>query len=127
MHSSLKLIPTVDTNRTPALNEAAVSSTQLVRFIKDRENLGLVQKLGGWTRYYPSALPGTPRALWAWRDNLTNDYLAVGCSGSTEGALYVLNDGAARNITPQVFDDNATVDCSTTIGSSTVKIGRAHV
>ena len=82
MHATLKLIPTVDTNRTPALNEAAISSTQLVRFVKDRENLGLVQKLGGWSRFYASALGAVPRALWAWRDNLTNDYLAVGCSTS---------------------------------------------
>lgn len=123
MHSTLKLIPTVDTNRTPALNEAAISSTQLVRFIKDRENLGLVQKLGGWSRYYPSAFTGVPRALWAWRDNLTNDYLAIGSSGATQGALYVINEGAARDITPQVFDNNAAVDCSTTINTSTVTIG----
>jgi len=123
MHATLKIIPTVDTNRTPALNEAAVSSTQLVRFIKDRENLGLVQKLGGWTRFYPSAFSGVPRALWAWRDNLTNDYLAVGCSGVTQGGLYVINDGTARDITPQVFENNPAVDCSTTIATSTVTIG----
>ena len=123
MHATLKLIPAVDLNRTPALNEAAISSTQLVRFIKDRENLGLVQKLGGWSRYYPSALTGTPRALWAWRDNLTNDYLALGNSGTSEGRLYVINEGVAKDITPQVFDTNPAVDCTTTLGSSTVTIG----
>ena len=123
MHSTLKLIPTVDTNRTPALNEAAISSTQLVRFIKDRENLGLVQKLGGWTRFFPTAFPGVPRALWAWRDNLTDDYLAVGCSGATQGGLYVIDDGTAKDITPQTFENNPTVDCSTTIATSLVTIG----
>jgi hypothetical protein len=122
MHSTLKLIPTVDTQRTPALNEAAISSTQFIRFMKDRENLGLVQKLGGWSRYYPSALTGVPRALWAWRDNLSNDYLAVGNAGTPEGSLYVINEGAARDITPQVFDTNTGVDCTTTLGSSTVTI-----
>ena len=50
-HSSLKLIPGVDTNRTPALNEAAISSGDLIRFIPDKQGLGLVQKLGGWTTY----------------------------------------------------------------------------
>lgn len=125
MHATLKLIPTVDTNRTPALNEAAISSTQLVRFIKDRENLGLVQKLGGWTRFFPSALGAVPRALWAWRDNLTNDYLAAGCSGSgaAGGPLYVIANGAANNITPQTFENNPAVDCSTTINTSLVTIG----
>ena len=82
MHASLKLIPTVDTQRTPALNEAAINQTQLIRFMRDRENLGLVQKLGGWTRFYPTAMPAVPRALWAWRDNLANDYLAIGCETS---------------------------------------------
>jgi len=123
MHATLKLIPTVDLNRTPALNEAAISATQLVRFIKDRENLGLIQKLGGWSRFYPLALEGTPRALWAWRDNLTNDYLAVGNSGATEGRLYVINEGTAKDITPQVFDNNTAVDCTTTLGSNIVTIG----
>lgn len=123
MHSTLKLLPTVDTNRTPALNEAAISSTQLVRFVKDRENLGLVQKIGGWSRFYPSALTGVPRALWAWRDNLTNDYLAVGCSGATEGRLYVINEGTAKDISPEITQNNAAVDCTTTIGTSTVTIG----
>ena len=125
MHATLKLIPTVDTNRTPALNEAAISSTQLVRFVKDRENLGLVQKLGGWSRFYASALGAVPRALWAWRDNLTNDYLAVGCStsGALGGPLYVISDGAANNITPQTLDSNPAVDCSTTLGDSLVTIG----
>jgi len=123
MHATLKLIPTVDLNRTPALNEAAISATQLVRFIKDRENLGLIQKLDGWSRFYPLALEGTPRALWAWRDNLTNDYLAVGNSGATEGRLYVINEGTAKDITPQVFDNNTAVDCTTTLGSNIVTIG----
>lgn len=124
MHSTLKLIPTVDTNRTPTLNEAAISSTQLVRFIKDRENLGLVQKLGGWTRYYPSTLGAVPRALWAWRDNLTNNYLAVGCStaGAAGGPLFVISDGAANNITPQTFEDDPAVSVTTTVGSSLVTI-----
>ena len=47
-HSSFKLIPGVDQNRTPTLNEAALSTTNLVRFVPDRNGLGLVQKLGGW-------------------------------------------------------------------------------
>lgn len=123
MHATLKLIPTVDTNRTPALNEAAISSTQLIRFVKDRENLGLVQKLGGWTRFFPSALGAVPRALWAWRDNLTNDYLAVGCSSPGAGPLYVIADGAANEITPQTLTTNVAEDCSTTINSSLVTIG----
>ena len=55
-HSSLKLIPGVDVTKTPVLNEAAISVSQLIRFAIDRSGLGLVQKLGGWTRFFPTAI-----------------------------------------------------------------------
>ena len=47
-HATLKLLPGVDENRTLALNEAGISISQLVRFIPDKQGIGLVQKLGGW-------------------------------------------------------------------------------
>ena len=80
-HQSLKLMPGVDVNKTPALNEAAISESQLVRFIPDRTLGGLVQKLGGWTRFYAAQIGSTVRALWAWEDTNANSYLAVGADG----------------------------------------------
>lgn len=77
-HATLKLQPGVDQNRTPALNEAAISSSQLVRFIPDKQGLGLVQKLGGWTRFFPSNIGSIARALWAWQDTNAVTYLGVG-------------------------------------------------
>ena len=67
-HAALQLVPGVDVNRTPALNEAAISSSNLIRFIPDRQGFGLVQKLGGWTTYYPNQIDSIVRALWAWED-----------------------------------------------------------
>ena len=81
-HSSLKLMPGVDQNKTPALNEAAISESQLIRFIPDRTLGGLVQKLGGWTRFYAGKIGSTVRALWAWEDTNSNSYLAVGADGT---------------------------------------------
>jgi hypothetical protein len=81
-HASLKVIPGVDQNKTPALNEAAISQSQLIRFIPDRAGLGLPQKLGGWTRYFPSAIGSTIRNLWAWADLNGTNYLAVGAEAS---------------------------------------------
>jgi hypothetical protein len=81
-HNSLKLMPGVDQNKTPALNEAAISESQLVRFIPDRTLGGLVQKLGGWTRFYANQIGSTIRALWAWEDTNANSYLAVGADGA---------------------------------------------
>ena len=82
-HSALKLMPGVDVNKTPALNEAAISQSQLIRFIPDRTLGGLVQKLGGWTRFYAAQIGSTVRALWAWEDTNANSYLAVGSDGIT--------------------------------------------
>ena len=86
-HSALKLMPGVDVNKTPALNEAAISESQLIRFIPDRTLGGLVQKLGGWTRFYANQIGSTVRALWAWEDTNANSYLAVGADGTAPIAI----------------------------------------
>ena len=44
--TSLRLRPGVDTTKTPALNEAGISTANMIRF---RE--GLVEKRGGWLSY----------------------------------------------------------------------------
>jgi hypothetical protein len=96
-HNSLRLIPGVDQNKTPALNEAAISTTNLVRFISDRTLGGLVQKLGGWTKFFPNQIGSTIRALWAWEDINANSWLAVGATQS----LSAIVDNGAKTITPQ--------------------------
>lgn len=82
-HASLKIIPGVDQNKTPALNEAAISDSQLIRFVPDRTLGGIVQKLGGWVKYFSNSIRSTVRALWAWKDLAGNSYLAVGAEGIT--------------------------------------------
>ena len=67
-HASLKLLPTVNQNRTPALNEAGISESQLIRFMVDDKGVALPQKLGGWEKFYPTAMDSTVRALLAWAD-----------------------------------------------------------
>ena len=71
-HQSLKLLPGIDQNKTPTLNEAALSYSQLVRFIPDRTLGGLVQKVGGWTKFYANTISSTVRSLWAWEDTNAN-------------------------------------------------------
>jgi hypothetical protein len=82
-HASVKLKPGVDQNQTPALNEAGISESQFIRFIYDRTGLGLVQKLGGWVKFYPNYMPSITRALWAWQDTEANKYLGVGNQNET--------------------------------------------
>ena len=61
--AALKLLPTVNQNRTPALNEAGISQSQLIRFMVDDKGIALPQKLGGWTKFYPNAMDSTVRNL----------------------------------------------------------------
>jgi len=124
-HASLKLRPGVDQNETPALNEAGISVSDLVRFIPDRQQGALIQKLGGWTKYYPNTTPAITRALWAWQDTLANKHLAygteeIGVSGSAQ--LGVITNGAASDITPRSTANDATAAASSTSGSSFVII-----
>lgn len=118
-HATMKLIPGVDQNRTPTLNEAAISSCNLIRFQPDRQGMALPQKLGGWTKFYNGVVPGVPRNLWAWQDAYANPYLAV---GSTTG-LYAINSGGALlGISGQYYTVSKPVSVSTTAGSATVSI-----
>jgi hypothetical protein len=131
-HSTLKLIPGVDVNKTPTLNEAAISSTNLVRFVPDRTGLGLVQKLGGWTKFPGSSFSPWPqaiiRSLWAWQDTNNNSYLAYGTESrvnDSQAELGVINynsaspsSSASNDVTPQAIYDNVTVDVSVIEDSS---------
>jgi hypothetical protein len=116
-HASLKLIPGVDVNRTPTLNEAAISSGDLIRFVPDRQGMGLVQKLGGWTTY-AGPFSSYIRCLWAWEDTNSNSYLAVGA----EASLNYILDGNVVSITPRTLTNNVAVSISTVSGSSDVII-----
>ena len=115
-HQSLKLLPGVDQNKTPTLNEAAISVSQLVRFIPDRTIGGLVQKLGGWTKYFNSTMGSIVRSLWAWEDTNNKSYLAVGADGVAAGgggSLQVITSSANSDISPKTETVNVTVSAST--------------
>jgi len=97
----MKLIPGIDTNETPALNQAAFSQSQFVRFMQDRNGMGLIQKLGGWTAWTNKTFPNTTE-LRPWEDLNGNARLAIG----TTTGLYWISQNAKNTpvtITPQTF------------------------
>ena len=105
-HATLKLLPGVDQNRTITLNEAAISECQLVRFVPDKQGVGLVQKLGGWLKFpidYQTSGYGTYnstiRALWAWEDTNAKTHLGVGCQERISATLGTSGDGTTATIT----------------------------
>ena len=124
-HASVKLRPGVDITATPALNEAGISSCNLVRFVFDPIVGALSQKLGGWTKFYPNAMASKPRCLWAWEDTNANSHLAVGMEniGMTgESQLAVITNGTQDNITPQSDSNNEAPDFTATAGSPTITV-----
>ena len=118
-HATMKLIPGVDQNRTPTLNEAAIASCNLIRFQPDRQGTALPQKLGGWLKYYSTAVSGVPKAMWAWEDAYASPYLAIG----TTTGLYALNSsGSLTGISAQSYIVDKPVSATTTVNLARVTI-----
>ena len=117
-HATIKLKPGVETTTTFALNEAAYSTSQLVRFLPERNGMGLAQKLGGWVNYYTSAIGSKIRALKGWADLNAVNHLGIGA----ESSLNILTSNNLQNITPQNTTTNTAPVFSTTSGSATVTV-----
>lgn len=117
-HASLRLVPGVNRNLTPAYNEAGISNSQLVRFIPDPKVGALPQTLGGWTKFYLAQISSTVWNLWPWADADAQRHLAVGAQTS----LGAITSGSLVNITPQTATDNVAVSVTTVAGSSVVTI-----
>jgi hypothetical protein len=117
-HASLKLVPGVDQNRTTALNEAAISESNLIRFVPDRNGLGLPQKIGGWERYISQPMTAIVRALWAWADTDDGRRLAIG----TGDGVYTYSDNETSDRSPQLYVANPAMSFNTTSGSNEVEI-----
>lgn len=122
-HNAVKIIPGVDTTRTPALNEAALSSTNLIRLVPDRQGLGLVQKLGGWTSYYQFPFNSPIRHLKGWADLNSTNHLAVG----TQNSLNVLTSNSLKDVTPLYYETSIPAVFATTSGSATVTVTDSEI
>jgi hypothetical protein len=121
-HSAVRLIPGINQNETPALNEAGISTSNLIRFIPDAPTGGLIQKLGGWTKFYYGQISSVIRALWAWEDTNANQLLSAG-SEQALSAFYGPPPNQTRaTITPQQTTTDVSLNVATTAGSSSVVI-----
>lgn len=112
-YGEVKLVPGVNVERTPTLLEAGVSQSQLIRY-KDE----LIQKYGGWQKYFGFALAGTPRDLHAWQDLNALKHLLVG----TTSQLTVITSGGTTTITPQQMTNNPAVNFAATTNSADIII-----
>lgn len=111
----IKLVPGVNTQVTKSQNQAGVSVSNLVRFKE-----GLVQKLGGWSAYYPYQISTAPiRDVHAFQ-SLRNQQKFVGVGALDK--LIVISCGTLTDVTPQYTDNNFTPSFSVSSGSNTVTI-----
>lgn len=116
-HASLELRPGVDTNRTLTDNQGAISYSNLIRFVPDSATgTGIVQKLGGWTKFFPTTIDSPIRVMWPWQDLQAVPRLAVGA----ETTLQLIVQSNLSDITPQTYDTNVAVSFTTTSGSPNV-------
>src|ERR1700743_304494 len=109
-HSTMRFSGGVDTNLTPVLNMAGISSCNLIRYKADGEAI-LIEKTGGWTRFFPSPTVAIVRALWAWEDTEAVAHLAVGTQNrvsTSQAQLSVITTGSQQDITPKSSADNIT-------------------
>ena len=118
MHASLKLIPGVDFNKTPALNESGISASNLIRFFPDRTGAALPQKLGGWSKFIDTQFPTTIKAITSWADANAQSHLAVGMTGS----LATVTNGSVTTRSPSFYEYSVTPDFSTQAGNPEVDI-----
>lgn len=118
MFGEVKLKPGVSVDWTPTLNETGISQSQLIRF-RD----GLVQKYGGFSKFYPFALSGVPRDLHAWQDLNAVDHLAVG----TTTSFNIITSSSLQNITPQTLVTNFAPNFSTVMGTNVVTVQDSNI
>lgn len=119
---SVALVPGFNAELTSALGQATVLTGTLVRWRMGGQQV-LIEKLGGWAKFYPLAFGSPVRALHAWEGLNADTHLAVGC----ETSLDVITAGVAQNITPTTLVTNPAVNFSTTSGSPVVTIVDAGV
>ena len=120
-HAVLKLVGGANSQETPALNEnSGISQTQLVRFMYDPNGISLVQKIGGWVKFFATQTVAIVRSLWAWEDLNLNAWLALGTqtiSGQSYSQLAVINDGTLTDISPTQTTDNVAPQVTSQAGS----------
>lgn len=114
---TIRLSPGVNVEATDTQNATTITASQLIRF-KPSGEMVLVEKMGGWQKFYPASVGSPVRALRAWSDIAAASHLAI----AAETSLNILTNGAMQPITPFLTTDNVAVDFSTTSGSNVVTI-----
>ena len=142
-HAALQLVGGVILNETPAINQAGVSACNLIRLKPDPQGMTLVEKLGGWARFYGATVTNGPiRALNGYQDTNVEKWLVIGTdnpAGAQLAALECFTNSATGitsvplsgnyffDITPRYQSDNVPALFQTSAGNSLVEVTDATV
>ena len=112
----VKLVPSVNTEKTLAANPTGISESNFIRWKMD-----LVEKRGGCTLYIKDQLSGVPSDIQTWGDLDGNPYVGV---GTTEKVYsYSTIDKILQDVSPQyLVRSSVTPKISTVAGSSQVTV-----
>jgi hypothetical protein len=61
-----------------------------VRLKPDPQGLTLVEKLGGWAKFYATQITSVVRAIWGWEDTNANKWIAYGTSNTQSTSLVAI-------------------------------------
>lgn len=110
---ALRIIPSVDVEKTLADNAQGVSESNFIRW-RDK----IPEKRGGCTLYTNTQFSGITTDLHAWQGLNANKYLGIG----TTTNLYVFSGNNTQDITPITRTVNINPQLSTVSGSKIVDI-----
>jgi len=119
---TIALVAGVNVEATPTQNAFTIQDSQLIRF-KAAGNKVLVEKLGGWVKFYPASIGSPIRELHAWEGINADSHLGIGA----EQSLDVISDGYFQNITPRIFISDVAPDFTTANGSPLVTVTDANI
>ena len=105
----------VDIEKTPSLNEAGISQSQLIRF-----KSGLPQTYGGWELFFPTAIGSTVRDIHAWHGFTSDHHLSFGATQSL--TVYHSDTNQLQDITPQQTTTNPVPNFSISSGSNVITV-----
>lgn len=114
---TIVLQPGVNVEKTPTLNATSIQTSQLIRF-KPAGDMVLVEKLGGWQKFYPASVGAPVREMHAWEGISADTHLAIGA----ETSLSILTSGSLQDVTPRILVSDIAPNFSTTSGSNIVGI-----
>src|SRR6185312_2022133 len=128
-HNQLRIQGGVIVNETPVINQTGIASSNRIRFKPDPQGLSLVEKLGGWARFWATQITnGVVRALHGWQETDNDQWLAFATDNPTGAVLGAVQcsvsagittaTGTLQNLTPPIFTSNPPVLIVATGGSN---------